>query len=79
MHDAIDPAVGFVISTKPGDLVEKGEPLAAIHARDERGVGIGEKALSEAIFIADAPVQSLDLISHRVTATSRERWRPPAE
>jgi pyrimidine-nucleoside phosphorylase len=79
MHDTIDPAVGFVISAKPGDHVEKGEPLAAIHARDERGVTVGEKALSEAIFIADAPVQALDLISHRVTATSRDRWKPPAE
>ena len=79
MHDSIDPAVGFEISTKPGDRVEEGEPLAAIHARDERGVVVGEKALSEAIFIADAPVESLDLISHRVTATSRERWKPPAE
>ena len=78
MHDAIDSAVGFEISAKPGDRVEKGEPLAAIHARDERGVNVGEKALSEAIFIADAPVQSLDLISHRVTATSRERWKRPA-
>jgi pyrimidine-nucleoside phosphorylase len=79
MHDTIDPAVGFVISAKPGDQVHEGEPLAAIHARDERGVAVGEKALSEAIFVADAPVQSLDLISHRVTATSREKWKPPVE
>lgn len=79
MEDSIDPAVGFVITVKPGDYVEKGEPIASIYARDDKGLAIGDKAMSEAIVIADSPVESLDLISHRVTAEGREKWKPPAD
>jgi pyrimidine-nucleoside phosphorylase len=79
MDDSIDAAVGFVIPVKPGDYVEKGEPIAFVHARDEKGVRVGEKALLEAIFIADSPVAPLDLISHRITAAGRDRWKAPAE
>ncbi len=79
MDDDIDPAVGFVIPVKPGDHVEKGEPLGTIHARDQRGLAVGRKALSEAIFIADSPVAPLDLISHRVTAAGRDKWKAPPE
>lgn len=79
MEDSVDPAVGFVITVKPGDYVEKGEPIASIHARDEKGLAIGTRAMSEAIVIADSPVESLDLISHRVTAEGREKWKPPAD
>ena len=31
--DAVDPAVGFVLTRKPGDAVRTGEPLLFIHAR----------------------------------------------
>jgi pyrimidine-nucleoside phosphorylase len=34
VDDVIDPAVGFVITARPGDWVEAGEPLATIFARD---------------------------------------------
>jgi pyrimidine-nucleoside phosphorylase len=78
MDDEIDPSVGFVITVKPGEHVKEGEQIATIHARDESGVAIGRKALSEAIFIADSPVDSLDLISHRVTAKGREKWKGPS-
>jgi pyrimidine-nucleoside phosphorylase len=78
MDDEIDPSVGFVINVKPGEHVKEGEQIATIHARDESGVAIGRKALSEAIFIADSPVDSLDLISHRVTAKGREKWKGPS-
>jgi pyrimidine-nucleoside phosphorylase len=77
MHDDVDPSVGFVIPVKPGDQVEKGQPIGTVYARDEKGRAVGQKALSEAIFIADSPVAPLDLISHRITATSREKWKPP--
>ena len=79
MDDDIDPAVGFVIQAKPGDHVKKGQRLGAIYARDEHGIAVGKTALSEAIQIADAPVEPLDLISHRVTGKVRERWKPPAD
>lgn len=77
MHDDIDPSVGFIIPVKPGDQVEKDQSVGTVYARDEKGLAVGRKALSEAIFIADSPVAPLDLISHRITATSREKWKPP--
>ena len=49
MDDDIDPAVGFVITAKPGDAVERDQPLATVYARDEAGLAVGMRALDEAI------------------------------
>ena len=43
MEDAIDPGVGFVITVKPGDWVESGEPIASVFARDEAGLRAGRR------------------------------------
>jgi pyrimidine-nucleoside phosphorylase len=67
MEDRIDPTVGFVIRGRPGDVVQTGEPIASIFARDEAGVAAGMAALSEAITLADEADPPLPLISHRVT------------
>ena len=67
VEDRIDPAVGFVISARPGDLVRAGEPLATIFARDAAGVTAGRVALDRAIAIRDEAEPPLPLISHRVT------------
>ena len=67
VEDRIDPAVGFVISARPGDLVRVGEPLATIFARDAAGVTAGRAALDRAISIRDEAEPPLPLISHRVT------------
>jgi len=67
VEDRIDPAVGFVISARPGDLVRVGEPLATIFARDAAGVTAGRAALDRAIAIRDEAEPPLPLISHRVT------------
>ena len=45
VDDKMDPAVGFVITARPGDWVEAGEPLATIFARDRAGVSSGRQAL----------------------------------
>ena len=66
-EDRVDPAVGFVITAKPGDWVERGEPVATIFARDESGVEAGRAALRGAIVIADKADHPLPLVSHRVT------------
>jgi pyrimidine-nucleoside phosphorylase len=42
--EAIDPSVGIVCRKKRGDAVQEGEPLAEIHARDERSA---EEAAAE--------------------------------
>jgi thymidine phosphorylase len=68
LGDTIDPAVGFVISAKPGDRLERGEPVASVYARDAEGLRIGIAALERAIRIAeDGIATSLPLVSHRVT------------
>jgi pyrimidine-nucleoside phosphorylase len=67
MADTIDPAVGFVITVKPGDYVEAGQPLASIYARDRSGIEQGRSALRAAIAIGDEAEPPLPLISHRIT------------
>ena len=71
MEDKLDLSVGFVISARPGDWVEQGEPLATIFARP-RGRGDGRAALRAAITIADEADPPLPLISHRVTSAGVE-------
>jgi pyrimidine-nucleoside phosphorylase len=74
VEDVVDPAVGFVITARPGDIVRAGEPLATIYARDEAGVAAGLRALGEAIVIADESEPPLPLISHRVTESGVEDY-----
>jgi pyrimidine-nucleoside phosphorylase len=72
MEDRVDPSVGFVITARPGDWVEQGEPLATIFARDRAGVEAGRQALRQALLIADEADPPLPLISHRVNASGVE-------
>lgn len=65
--DVVDPTVGFVITARPGDWVEAGDPLATIFARDRAGIECGQETLRKAILIADEAEPPLPLISHRVT------------
>jgi pyrimidine-nucleoside phosphorylase len=74
MEEAIDPGVGFVITAKPGDWVEVGEPIASVFARDEAGLRAGATALREAIRIGDEAEPPLPLISHRVTSEGVEGY-----
>ena len=74
MEDAVDPTVGFVITARPGDWVEAGEPLATVFARDHAGILAGQAALNQAITIADEAEPPLPLVSHRVTSAGVERY-----
>ena len=74
IEDRVDPAVGFVISAKPGDWVEAGEPLATVFASDRSGVESGRATLRAAIIIGDEADPPLPLVSHRVTAGGVERY-----
>ncbi len=74
IDDVVDPAVGFVITAKPGDWVEQGEPLATIFARDPSGIETGRAALREAITIAEEAEPPLPLVSHRVTMAGVEPY-----
>ncbi|GLC26088.1 thymidine phosphorylase [Roseisolibacter agri] len=70
--DRVDPAVGFVITARPGHAVAAGEPLATIHARDAAGLEAGRQALEAAVRIADEAPAPLPLVSHRVSAAGVE-------
>jgi pyrimidine-nucleoside phosphorylase len=71
VEDEIDPAVGFVITVKPGDPVQAGEPVASVFAGDQNGIALGLAALTEAVTI-DGEGRRTPLISHRVTAAGVE-------
>ena len=70
--DIVDPSVGFVITVKPGDQVERGQPIASVFARDQDGIALGMDALRRAIEVGDT-ADPLRLISHRVTGAGVER------
>jgi thymidine phosphorylase len=73
VDDPVDPAVGFYITARPGDRVERGEPVATVHARDAAGLAAGRAALAAALRIAEAMGEPpLPLVSHRVTAAGVE-------
>lgn len=77
MEDAIDPSVGFVITAKPGDCVQAGEPLATVFARDRAGIETGLATLRQAIVISDEADLPLPLVSHRVTAAGATPFDHP--
>ncbi len=69
----IDYTVGFSILAKPGDRVERGDPIALVHANDDDAVTRGLTVLEEAIQISpETPESVLKLVSHRVTASGVE-------
>ncbi|MEK6612853.1 MAG: thymidine phosphorylase [Gemmatimonadota bacterium] len=72
MEDTIDASVGFRILVKPGDHIMRGQPLAAILARDAAGAELGSACVKEAIIIGDEEPARVPLISHRVTGRGVE-------
>jgi pyrimidine-nucleoside phosphorylase len=73
MEDEVDPSVGLVITAKPGDWVEAGEPLGTIFAADRGGIEVARYALGTAIRIADEAEPPLPLISHRISHAGVEQ------
>ncbi|MGH7516912.1 MAG: thymidine phosphorylase [Gemmatimonadales bacterium] len=69
--DIVDPSVGFVVTVKPGDRVERGQPIASVFARDAEGIALGMDALRRAIVVGEAAAP-LPLVSHRITAAGVE-------
>jgi pyrimidine-nucleoside phosphorylase len=52
-EDVVDHAVGVVCLKKRGDSVREGEPLAEVHARDERAADEATAAVLQAYELAD--------------------------
>jgi pyrimidine-nucleoside phosphorylase len=72
MEETVDPSVGFVITAKPGDRVEKGQPIATIHTRRKSALEIGRRTLQDAITIGESPIAALPLVSHRISSAGVE-------
>ena len=64
--DAIDPAVGLSRVARLGDRVERGTPLATIHAGREDAAQRAEAAVRRAITLSDTPPEVPDLIYDRI-------------
>jgi pyrimidine-nucleoside phosphorylase len=77
MEDRLDLSVGFVITARPGDWVEQGEPMATIFAKDRAGIESGRNTLRSAILVADEADPPLPLISHRLSADGVEFLASP--
>jgi thymidine phosphorylase len=71
VSDSVDPSVGLVVTVKPGDAVERGQPIASVFARDADGIALGMDALRRAIVLGEQ-VAPLPLVSHRITAAGVE-------
>ncbi|MGE7154191.1 thymidine phosphorylase [Methylorubrum rhodesianum] len=54
-QDSIDPSVGFTGLVRPGDRVEKGDPIGMVHAADEASAARAESALRSAYRIGMVP------------------------
>ncbi len=61
-ESSIDLSVGLVLCKKVGDAVKAGEPLAVIHANDERKAAEAEKRFLDACFITAEPPAKTPLI-----------------
>ena len=64
-EDAVDPAVGFVLSAVAGDRVSRGDPLVVIHARSVDDAAAVRPTLDRAFTVADAPRPAQPLILDR--------------
>jgi len=63
-EDAIDHAVGIVVHRKRGDAIERGQPLATVHARGE----FDAAAVASCFDIGDQPAEPAPLILEMLDA-----------
>jgi thymidine phosphorylase len=61
-EDTIDPAVGLELLRKVGDTVGRGEPIAVLHHRDERGLDEANRRVERAYRIGDEPPPKRPLV-----------------
>jgi pyrimidine-nucleoside phosphorylase len=54
-EDPIDHATGIVCTAKRGDAVRAGEPLAEVHARDERSANVAADEVLACYTVGEAP------------------------
>jgi thymidine phosphorylase len=67
VSDRIDPTVGIEVLAKAGDAVEKGQPLARIHARTAADAAEAVGRLSQAVTLIDRLCEPPPLIWKRLS------------
>jgi pyrimidine-nucleoside phosphorylase len=70
LGDAIDPGVGFHITAKPGDVVEAGQPIGTVYARDGTAAEAAAERVLAAIAIGEGATDCLPLVVERITAAA---------
>lgn len=65
--DVIDPAVGFVMKKRIGDLVQAGDELCTLHAKDAQSAAAAETAIHAALTFSPLPQPPAHLIYALVT------------
>ncbi len=65
--DRVDPSVGISDVARLGDAVDRGQPIARIHARTEAEVERAAQAVLSAVQIGEMPVPA-SLVVERITA-----------
>src|SRR5438105_3921466 len=71
--DAIDLAVGIRLAAKVGDRLERGQPIAVLHANDETRLAEAERILRAGITLSPTAVAPAPLILERLGASTA--WR----
>jgi pyrimidine-nucleoside phosphorylase len=62
VEDAVDPAVGIVVSVKPGEEVRRGDPLLEVHYRDRARLDVALPLALKAVTIGDERPQPRPLV-----------------
>ena len=73
LEDEVDPRVGFALWVQQGAEVERGQPLAEVHAADDASAEEAARAIRSCLAISGDEAVFRPLISHRVTAAGVER------
>jgi pyrimidine-nucleoside phosphorylase len=66
VDDAVDPAVGAIVSARLGDRLAPGDPIIELHYRREEDLVPALELLQQAIVIADEPPAVLPLVVEEV-------------
>ena len=65
-QDSIDPSVGFTGLVRPGDRLEKGDPIGMVHAADEASAARAESALRSAYRIGMVSPDACEPVMERL-------------
>lgn len=71
--DRVDPSVGIVFQVRVGDAVERGQPMAMVHAATPDALAAAVARLQAVVQVGDGPAPPvLPWVSHRVTTAGVE-------